>query len=192
TTNAAKARFKGIELETYAKFARGFAGDGSSLNFTGMIGWIDGEFREYVVNGVDLSNVRKIQNTPKWTAAGTFGALVPVGSGDLSLSSTLSYRSKTNQFETPSPYLDQKGYALLDASIVWTAPDDRFSLGVHGRNLTDKRYITSGYQFVAVGADGTPVLNTAGNPSPTLGREGVVTAFYGNPRQVYATATVKF
>ena len=192
TTNAAKARFKGIELETYAKFARGFAGDGSSLNFTGMLGYIDGEFREYIVNGIDLSNVRRIQNTPKWTAAGTLGADVPVGSGDLALSTTLSYRSKTNQFEVPSPYLDQKGYALLDASIVWTAPDDRFSLGLHGRNLTDKQYITSGYQFVAVGADGTPVLNAAGNPTPTLGREGVVTAFYGNPRQVYATATVKF
>ena len=192
TTNAAKARFKGIELETYARFARGFAGDGSSLNFTGMLGYIDGEFREYIVNGVDLSNVRKIQNTPKWTAAGTLGAQVPVGAGDLALSTTLSYRSKTNQFETPSPYLDQNGYALLDASIVWTAPDDRFSLGIHGRNLTDKEYITSGYQFVAVGANGAPVLNGAGNPTPTLGREGVVTAFYGNPRQVYATATVKF
>ncbi|WRK97365.1 TonB-dependent receptor [Altererythrobacter sp. H2] len=192
TTNAAKARFKGIELETYARFARDFAGAGSSLTFTGMLGYIDGEFREYIVSGVDLSNVRKIQNTPKWTTAGTLGAEVPVGAGDLALSTTLSYRSKTNQFETPSPYLDQKGYALLDASIVWTAPDDRFSLGVHGRNLTDKRYITSGYQFVLAGADGTPVLNAAGNPAPTLGREGVVTAFYGNPRQVYATATVKF
>ena len=192
TTNAAKARFKGIELETYARFARGFAGDGSSLNFTGMVGYIDGEFREYIVNGVDLANVRRIQNTPKWTAAGTLGAQVPVGAGDLSLSSTLSYRSKTNQFEVPSPYLDQDGYALLDASIVWTAPDDRFSLGVHGRNLTDKRYITSGYQFVAVGANGAPVLNGAGNPSPTLGLEGVVTAFYGNPRQVFATGTIKF
>ncbi len=192
TTNAAKARFKGVEFETYARFARDFAGAGSSLNFTGMVGYIDGEFREYFVNNVDLSDVRRIQNTPKWTAAGTLGALVPVGEGDVSLSSTVSYRSKTNQFETPSPYLDQPGYALVDASIVWTAPGDRFSIGLHGKNLTDKRYITSGYQFVAVGADGTPVRNAAGNPTPTLGREGVVTAFYGNPRQVFLTGTVKF
>lgn len=192
TTNAAKARFKGVEFETYARFARDFAGAGSSLNFTGMVGYIDGEFREYFVNNVDLSDVRRIQNTPKWTAAGTLGALVPVGEGDVSLSSTVSYRSKTNQFETPSPYLDQPGYALVDASIVWTAPGDRFSIGLHGKNLTDKRYITSGYQFVAVGADGTPVRNAAGNPTPTLGREGVVTAFYGNPRQVFLTGTLKF
>lgn len=192
TTNAGKARFKGVELETYARFAQGFAGAGSALNFTGSLGYIDGEYLEYIVNGVDISNLRRIQNTPKWTAAGTFGATLPVASGDLSLSTTLSYRSKTNQFETPSPYLDQPGYALLDASAVWTAPDDRFSLGVHGRNLTDKQYITSGYQFVVVGANGTPVLNAAGLPTPSLGREGVVTAFYGNPRQVFVTGTVKF
>ncbi|WP_342773747.1 hypothetical protein [Qipengyuania marisflavi] len=124
--------------------------------------------------------------------AGTLGANVPVGSGDLNFSTTVSYRSKTNQFETPSAYLDQPGYALVDASLVWSSASDRFSLGVHGRNLTDKRYITSGYQFVATNPDGTPILNAGGLPSPTLGLEGIVTAFYGNPRQVFATATFKY
>jgi len=28
--------------------------------------------------------------------------------------------------------------------------------------------------------------------TPSLGQEGVVTAFYGNPRQVFVTGTVKF
>lgn len=27
---------------------------------------------------------------------------------------------------------------------------------------------------------------------PALGREGVLTAFYGNPRQVFVTGTVRF
>ena len=30
------------------------------------------------------------------------------------------------------------------------------------------------------------ILNAAGNPIPTLGKTGVLTAFYGNPRQVFA------
>lgn len=108
-------------------------------------------------------------------------------------STTLSYRSKTTQFETPSPFLDQKGYALLDASIVWTSDDQRFSLGLHGKNLTDKQYKTSGYQFITVNpTTGVPVLTPAGNVIPALGQEGVLTAFYGNPRQVFVTAGVKF
>ncbi len=188
TTNAAKATFKGIELETFARFARDFAGEGSALTFNGTLGYIDGEYKQYIVSGVDVSDLRRIQNTPKWTASATLGLEL----GAFSASTTYSYRSKTNQFEVPSPFLDQKGYGLLDASLVWSSADDRFSLGLHGKNLFDKEYITSGYQFLSVAADGTPLRTGTGNVIPSLGREGVVTAFYGNPRQVFVTAGLKF
>ncbi|WP_425502666.1 TonB-dependent receptor [Sphingobium boeckii] len=194
TTNASKARMKGIEFETFAALARDFAGAGSAITFTGTLGYIDGQYRSFINNlGVDVADFRKIQNTPKWTTSGTFGVAIPAASGLVNASTTLSYRSKTSQFETPSPYLDQKGYALLDASLVWTSDDERYSIGLHGKNLLDKQYITSGYQFAVVNpTTGQPVLTPAGNITPTLGREGVVTAFYGNPRQVFATVGVKF
>lgn len=189
TTNAAKATFKGVEFEAFSRFADGFAGDGSALTFAGTIGYIDGQYDRFIVNNVDVSNLRRIQNTPKWTISGTLGLEL----GAFSASATYSYRSKTNQFEVPSPFLDQRGYGLLDASLTWSSDDDRFSLGLHGKNLFDKEYITSGYQFLSVAADGTPLRNAAtGNVIPSLGREGVVTAFYGNPRQVFLTAGFKF
>ena len=104
----------------------------------------------------------------------------------------MSYRSKTFQFETPSPFLDQKGYALFDASLVWKS-EGGVSIGLHGKNLTDKEYRTSGYQFLAVNpVTGVPLRNAAGNVIPSLGREGVVTAFYGNPRQVFVSLGYKF
>ena len=40
--------------------------------------------------------------------------------------------------------------------------------------------------------DGTPRLTGGGALISSLGREGIVTAFYGNPRQVFATLTAKF
>ena len=113
----------------------------------------------------------------------------PVGEGDLSFSTTLSFRSKTYQFEIPNPYIDQKGYSLLDASLVYSAPGGRWSLGIHGKNLLNKEYRTSGYTFIAADAK-TGVLSSALTPS--LGKEGTLTAFYGNPRQVFATATLEF
>jgi outer membrane receptor protein involved in Fe transport len=67
--------------------------------------------------------------------------------GMVDFSTTLSYRSLTHQFEIPIPALDQPGYALWDASIVWTSDNDRYSIGLHGKNLTDKHYITSGYNY---------------------------------------------
>ncbi|AHE56480.1 TonB-dependent receptor [Sphingomonas sanxanigenens] len=194
TTNAGKARMKGVEFELYAGLARDWAGAGSSLNFNGTLGYLDGEYRQFINNlGVDVADYREIQNTPKWTLSGSIDAGVPAASGLVNASVGLSYRSRTSQFETPSPFLDQPGYALLDASIVWTSDNGRYSFGVHGKNLADKQYITSGYQFALTDpTTGLPILNAAGNITPTLGREGVVTAFYGNPRQVFATFGLKF
>lgn len=191
TTNAAKADFKGVEAETIAQLARDFAGAGSAITFTGTLGYIDGQFKSYIVNGVDISGLRRIQNTPKWTLSGTLGAALPVAGGLANASLGVSYRSKTNQFEVPSPFLDQKGYALFDANLVWTDASDRYSIGLHGKNLFDKEYITSGYQFIATQPDGTPIL-AGGNVIPSLGKEGVVTAFYGNPRQVFVTLGLKY
>jgi iron complex outermembrane recepter protein len=225
TTNAGKATFKGVEVETQALLARDFAGAGSRVNFAGTLGYIDAQYDQFVTqvanfdaNGapvpgrpgqpVDVARFRRIQNTPEWTASGTLDFGVPVGPGDINASTTVSYRSKTFQFETPSPFLDQPGYALWDASIVWTSEDRRFSFGVHAKNITDKRYIVAGYQFLNINpVTGQPVLSVTpfvgtppvANPAfavpgtaASLGREGVVTAYYGNPRQIFASFGVKF
>lgn len=196
TTNAGKAHFKGLEAEIFARLARDFAGPGSQITLAGTAGYIDAEYLEYIaiIGGVEtnLAQYRGIQNTPKYTASATLGADLPLGDGDLSANVTLSHRSRTQQFEIANPYLDQPGYELLDAGVTYRWGGDRFSLGVYGKNLTNERYITSGYPFIMTNATtGVPVL-VNGNPVPALGREGVLTAFYGNPRQVFVTGTVKF
>ncbi len=218
TTNAGKATFKGVEVEAQAALARDFAGAGSRVNLSGTLGYIDAQYDRFVTQianfnpdgtpaagrpgqPVDVARFRRIQNTPKWTTSGTLDFSVPAGPGDLNASTTVSYRSKTFQFELPSPFLDQPSYALWDASLVWTSADQRYTIGVHAKNITDKRYIVAGYQFLNVNpVTGQPVLSVAaaspvfGQPgiSPSLGREGVVTAYYGNPRQVFASFGVKF
>ena len=123
---------------------------------------------------VDVADFRRIQNTPKWTTSGTLDYSTPVGAGELSASTTVSYRSKTFQFETPSPFLDQKGYALVDASLVWKS-EGGVSLGLHGKNLLDKQYKTSGYQFLAVNpVTGVPLRNARRqrHPEPRPRRRG--------------------
>ncbi len=198
TTNAAKATFKGFEAEAVATLARDLTGEGSRLNFAGTLGYLDAQFDKYITNiagvgPVDVSDFRHIQNTPKWTLSGTLDYSTRVAGGDLSASTTLSYRSKTFQFETASPFLDQPGYSLWDANLVWTSASDRYTIGLHAKNIADKQYITSGYQFLATnGTTGVPLRNAAGNVISSLGTDGVVTAFYGNPRQVFVSLGVKF
>ena len=196
TTNAGKAEFKGVEFEGLAKLAPEITGAGSNLNFAWSLGYIDAKYKNFINTvGVEVSQFRQVQNTPKWTASGTLTLSTPltlIGAGQLDISPSLSYRSRVGQFETVSP-LDQPGYTLLDTSIVWRSDSDRWSVGLHGKNLTDVHYRTGGYQFLAINpTTGAVIYNAAGNPRPTLGKEGVLTAFYGNPRQFYVTVGLKF
>ena len=127
------------------------------------------------------------------TALDVLGYERPVGTGELSASTTLSYRSKTYQFEIPNPFIDQKSYALLDASLVYRADGGRWSVGLHGKNILDKEYKTSGYTFLAANpTTGALTRTAAGAFVPSLGREGTLTAFYGNPRQVFVSLGYNF
>ncbi|MGK6353986.1 TonB-dependent receptor [Sphingomonas sp. DT-207] len=193
TTNAGEARIRGVEFEGNLVAARNLGADGGTLNLSWSLGYLDAKYEEFIdARGIDVADRRAIQNTPDWTASGTLGYSVPVGEGKVSASSTLSYRGASQQFELRTPMLDQGAYTLLDASLIWDI-DQTFSIGLHGRNLTDQRYIVAGYNFLAQNPDTGEFLRTpTGAYIPTLGTEGVLTAYYGNPRQVFVTGTVKF
>ncbi|NML61769.1 TonB-dependent receptor [Massilia sp. RP-1-19] len=170
TTNAGKAKIKGFELEANARVTDNFT-------LSGMYSWIDAEYTRFIVAGVDQSANRVFQNTPKNSAnlRGAYDIPMPVmgRGGRLTLSANVSHKDDTNQFETKS-LLDQEAYTLWDASVVWTSANGKIRAGLHGKNLGDKEYKTGGYLF------------------PTLGNEGVLTAFYGNPRTVSATLDYRF
>jgi iron complex outermembrane recepter protein len=195
TTNAGRARFQGVEFEGNAIVARDFGSQGDSLNLSWALGYLNADYLEFIDSrGLDVSDRRSIQNTPRWTASGTVNYGTPVAGGMLNVISTLSYRSASQQFEIRTPMLDQPGFVLWDANLVWRSDNDRWSIGLHGRNLTNKRYIVSGYNFLAQNPDTGDFLRNpvTGNFIPTLGNEGVLTAFYGNPRQVFLTVGLNF
>ncbi|WP_313536420.1 TonB-dependent receptor [Sphingomonas sp.] len=194
TTNAGKARMRGVEFEGNLIAARDLVTPGGTLNLNWSVGYLDARYKRFIDSrGIDVASRRRIQNTPDWTASGTIGYSVPVGSdGQVAASFTASYRSASQQFELRTPMLDQPGFTLFDANVNWDI-NKMFSIGVHGRNLFDKRYIVSGYNFLAQNPDTGDFLRTpAGAYVPTLGTEGVLTGYYGNPRQVFVTGTVKF
>ena len=194
TTNAGRARINGIEGEANLTVAEGIAGAGDRVNLSGTIGYLDAKYTRFIdARGINVAANRRFQNTPDLTASGTLAYHVPIGSaGAIDASTTLSYRSDSQQFELRTPLLDQPAYALLDANLVYTI-DARFSIGVHGKNLTNKRYVVSGYNFLLQNPDTGDYLRTAaGALRPSLGSDGVLTAYYGNPRQVFATLTAKF
>ncbi|MEN3275704.1 MAG: iron complex outerrane recepter protein [Massilia sp.] len=170
TTNAGKAKIRGFEFEAVANLTPDFT-------LAGMYSYIDAEYKEYIVNNVNLASQRVFQNTPRNSAnlRANYDIAAPImgHNGKISLIGSVSYKGATNQFETVS-ILDQESYKLYDASIIWTRADGKIRAGIHGKNLSDERYKTAGYLF------------------PTLGNEGTLTAFYGNPRTVSATLEYRF
>ncbi len=186
TSNAASADVNGFEFEGRALVGKDFAGPGSRFNVSWSLGYLDASFNTFIDNlGNDVADERVFQNTPDWTGSMSFNLGVPVASGMLDLISSISFRSDASQFESPNPFLDQDGFSLVDASLVYTDDSDLFSIGVHGKNLFDKRYKVAGYNFVAGGQNGAPFVST-------LGLEGTLTAFFGDPRRVFVTGEIKF
>ncbi|MES2129760.1 MAG: TonB-dependent receptor [Pseudomonadota bacterium] len=186
-TNAGKAKISGLELEAMARVTDAFS-------VSGMFSYIDAKYKEWMVaSGATLVNVAgmaEFQNTPKNSAnlSATYDWPLAVmdRTGTLSLSNSVSYKSKVYQSEivrmTGIASLDatvpqnlmlaQEGYSVWDAGLVWTSSDRKVQVGLHGRNLLDKRYKVAGYGFGGF-------FNT-------------ITTFYGDPRTVKLTASLKF
>lgn len=195
TTNAGKGTVQGLEFEMNGMLGFDMAVAGDALYANVALGYIDAQYDEFITavsdpaTGstalTDVADQRRIQNTPKRTAHFSLNYERPVSlfgtEGSMSFIGAWSYRSKTNQFEIPSAFLDQAPYSLYDAHIVWKPASGRYEIGLHGRNLSDKQYKTAGYVFA-----------TPDGSRSTLGLEGVMNAFYGPPRTITLTAKVNF
>ncbi|MBA4793162.1 MAG: TonB-dependent receptor [Phenylobacterium sp.] len=171
--NVGESHMSGVELEGAAFFTPDL-----SANFS--VGYIKAEFDEYrALNPLtgqveDFADSRVFQNTPEWTGAVSLTYRRDLGEmGQISFIPAASYRSSFSMFETPS-ILDQGSYWLYDASLVWTSPDERYRVGLHGKNLADERYRVGGYTF-----PGGLFANS-------------VTAYYGPPRTVMLSLEAKF
>lgn len=185
TTNAGAATFFGIEFEGFGTIATDILKGGDAANVSWTLGYINAEYDEFIsATGEDISDIANIQNTPAVTASLTADYTTPLYGGDLSVIGTIAYRGDTQQFELPQPQLDQDAYAIFNASLVWTSEDRRWEAAVHGRNLTDERYIVAGYDFVDENPDGSF--------TPTLGLEGTLTGFFGDPRTVTAVLRYRY
>jgi len=186
TSNAGEADVNGIEFEGNALVGKDFAGDGSRFSINWSLGVLDAKYNTFIdAFGNDVADQRVFQNTPEITAHMGFNFGLPMAGGMTDFIGLASLRSDASQFEVPNPFLDQDGFVLVDASVVYTVDSGLFSIGVHGKNLFDKEYVVAGYNFVAGGVNGAPFV-------PTLGREGTLTGFYGDPRRVFVTAQVNF
>ncbi|WP_298123711.1 TonB-dependent receptor [Brevundimonas sp.] len=171
--NVGQSTFYGAEFEGALSLT-----DSLTANFA--VGYLNSEFDEFLRYNLttmvfeDISSQVVLQNAPEWTGYLGLTWNGMLAGGELVVTPQVSYRGDYSQFEFPNPILDQEAYALVDLSAVWTSPDDRFTVGIFGKNLTEEEYRVGGYNFPGA------LFNNS------------IIGYYGPPRTVTASIQVKF
>jgi len=159
TTNIPQVTAKGFELEfgarpapawqlaagvTYASSRYGAIPAGPPANVVAIAG-------------------QQLANAPKWVVTGSVGWDDLVAGGNLRGFAQIDgrYQSDVLTERLLRPTSGQKGYALFNARIGVGAPDERWTLELWARNLTNQRYIGASIPATfqgatLVGAQGEP------------------------------------
>ena len=165
TFNAAKADIKGLELEFVAL-------PSANLTLSGGVGYMDASYTSIdpgVIIGVDNMFV----NTPEFSANIAGEYVIPMrGNDEITLRADYSYRSKVANDAANTPELIQSGYGLVNAGISYDFHNQGISITVFGRNLTDERYLVTGWA--------------------ELGSLGLVEGIWGSPREWGIQAKYQF
>lgn len=139
TANAAKAQITGFELELSAA-------PGAGWLFEGGIGYLDPKYKKVDQGALGITLDSKFQRISDWTLSGAISKDFNLAAGG-SVVPRLdwSYRSSFYNNALNSPEIKQSGYHLLNATITWHSPSDNLQLIAGVTNLTDKRYMITGY-----------------------------------------------
>ena len=149
-TSAGKATIKGAELELTALLT-------DRLTLVSNVGYLDASYDEFFaepdpVSGevVDVSDQRKVVNSPKWDTFLGLSYRIPVGSaGDLTAAANWGHRSKTYLEINSSENLAQGAYSVYDASVTFNSSNERWRVILGGKNLTDENYRTHAFDLSA-------------------------------------------
>jgi iron complex outermembrane receptor protein len=167
-TNAGKGTVQGLEAEYQWLLSDAFT-------ISGNLAWLDAQYDEFLFAGVDIANEQEFTNAPEFSGAINLEWRTAVGdAGELTARVGYSYQSEVvatteiirSNVPPAAPFgrlpISQDGYGLVTAGVVWQSGGP-WSVSLQGTNLTDKEYLTTGY-----------------NLAQAL---GVYTGFYGAPRQ---------
>ncbi|KAF1691256.1 TonB-dependent receptor [Pseudoxanthomonas jiangsuensis] len=163
-TNAGKGTVQGVEVEYQFLPSEHWL-------ISGNLAWLDAQYDEFMSGGVNIADSQYFTNAPEFSGAlNVEWRTALANGGDLSARVGYAYQSEVWPTTDLSPLIRQDGYGLLNAGVTWKA-SDAWTFSLQGSNLTDEEYRTTGYNIAAY---------------------GVITGFYGPPREVSLSARYDF
>ncbi|NNM00540.1 MAG: TonB-dependent receptor, partial [Gammaproteobacteria bacterium] len=144
--NAAEAEGKGFEIESRFAVTENFSLDAN-------LAYLDTEFTDYTSDNpltfareiIDLSG-NSLRQAPEWTAfvRGEYDFMLGNG-GALTFGAQASYKSEQFYTEFNDAITSQDDYTLVDLNLRYTAPNERLTVNLWGRNVTDELVRSTGY-----------------------------------------------
>lgn len=143
--NAASAKIDGAELEiNWLTPLRG-------LSLSGAAGYLDARFDEYVsADALSLPNAivqdlrgKRLPQSSEWTASARIEYAIDLaGGGSITLKADTDYRSEMFFSAFNLDRISQPSRSLYNANIQYSSPDERFTLNLWGKNLSDELVYT--------------------------------------------------
>lgn len=167
--NIGRAKIRGVELETEVAPIDG-------LVLGASFGYLDARYTD-VGNSTAVTLNSPLAGTPKYSYAlnGEY-KLQLANDGEVSLRADYGWKSKVKSFSSDANAVIVPSVGLLNAQLRYTLPGDQISIALQGRNITDKKYITTGIDVSAV----------------RPGQIGTRTFSVGRPAEYYVTLSTKF
>ncbi len=180
--NAGKQINQGVEIESAWAPIKPLA---IGLN----IGYLDSYYQDFLIGCTaltpgctansppqNIADLNRPVNAPTWTVSTNATYTWHLPGGALLARAGWSWRSFTKVANTTASVTDQPAYGLLDAGLAYTTSAGAWRFALDGKNLLDRWYRVSGYDFGSAGL--------LGNVSQI--------GFYGAPRTYDVTAQYHF
>lgn len=145
TVNAGKAEIKGAELELQAMAT-------DNLVLTVGLAYTDAKYVEISDPFATISTDHKFANTPEFSS--TVGVEYTVdmdNEGTLMVHADWNYNSTIYNDAENTPELTQPALHLFNAAVTYSHPGEQWELVLGGRNLSDQKYLISGFNQPGVG-----------------------------------------
>jgi iron complex outermembrane receptor protein len=168
-TNAGAGTVNGLEIEYQWLPTRNWL-------ISGNAAFLDANYDEFIFRGDNIANEQEFTNAPEFSGAINVEYRTDLANGgNLSARVGYSYQgdvvATTEIIRSGAQPIRQDGYGLVNAGVIWNT-GGAWSFSLQGSNLADEKYLTTGYN-----------INAA---------LGILTGFYGAPRQYSLTARYDF
>lgn len=140
--NGAKAHLYGFDTDIEAKVAKNLLiRAGLSINHSEFTSFLNALIATPLPTGGSAittgdAHGNELPFAPKTTASVTLNYRLPTSSGAYEFSATDAYTS--SWFAAPDNVLQNPAKNLVNASLAWTSPSDRYTVELWGRNLTNE------------------------------------------------------